>query len=190
MKHSYLIRAFVVLSLPLTSFIGSGWVPFSVDEQLQVLLPKPAEEMNMEKLTGRTIPNTRVFMSSDSVGLYQIMQVKMPPEQAATLEGEENREQYYSGVINGMLRSQKDGVLLERTQFTTAAGPGIEVKYRARHNSTGKLTVKYSRSLVASGVGYAFNFIPRDLTDTAGISGSAQRRRFFSSIQIKPVSKR
>ncbi|TGE04765.1 hypothetical protein [Hymenobacter fodinae] len=190
MKHGYLFRALVLLSLPLTSFIAPDWAPFTVDEQLQVLLPHPAEEVDMKKLTGRSIPNTRLLMTSDSVGVYQIMLVKMPPAQAANLARAESRESYYDGVVKGILDAQTDGVLLERATFPTSAGTGIEVKTRARHKGTGKLVVKYSRSLLANGVGYAFNFIPRDLADTAGISGNAQRRRFFDSIEIKPADKK
>ncbi|MBX0289620.1 hypothetical protein K3G63_04175 [Hymenobacter sp. HSC-4F20] len=190
MQHGYLLRALIPLLLLLTSFIGSGWAPFAVDEQLQVLLPHPAQEMDMAKLTGRSLPNTRVLWTTDSLALYQIIQVKLTPEQMATVMGEENRQKYYNGVLKGLLNAQTDGVLLERTWFSTAAGPGMEVKVRARHQSTGKLVVKYSRSLLANGVGYAFNFIPKDLTDTAGVSGAEQRRRFFSSIQLIPAHKK
>jgi hypothetical protein len=189
MKHGYLLRAMVLLSLPLTSFLASDWEPFAVDEQLQVLLPHPAQEMDMAKLVGHTIPNTHLFIASDSLAVYQIMLIKMPPAQAANMVRAESRESYYDGVVSGLLNAQTDGVLLERTSFPTSAGSGIEVKIRARHKSTGNLVVKYSRSLLANGVGYAFNFIPKDFTDTAGISGSEQRR-FSSSIQTKLVSKK
>ena len=184
MKHAY--RFTLLLSLPLLAFTQDGWVTQTIDTQLQVLLPSAAQEVDLAKLQPG-LKDTRVWIASDAHALYQVIRVQMPPVALADVEGTENRGKYYGGVISGILSAQSDGVLLEQNSFSTAGGEGVEFRFRARHQSTKKLVVKYSRALLIGTTGYSFNFIPRNLTDTAGVSGQEQRRRFFSSITVLVV---
>lgn len=181
MKHTY--RFALLLALPLASFTQDAWVTAPVDEQVSVQVPEGLQEVDLSK-QGVTLTNTRVLVANDAYAMYQIIQVSMTPEQFASVQGVEDRRKYYDGVVRGMLRSQTDGELLERTYFPTAGGEGMEVKFRARHQATNKLTVKYSRSLLVGTKGYAFNIIARDLTDTAGTTTTEQRQRFFSSLIV------
>ncbi|OON66919.1 hypothetical protein [Hymenobacter sp. CRA2] len=178
-----------VLCLPLLAFAipGASWATFDVDSRLSVELPAGVREVDVTKVN-MPLPNTRLFMAQDTVGLYQVIRIDMSEEQGTALQGEAARQRYYDGVVNGAVNGQQEAVLLARTSFPTAAGEGIELKMRARHKGTGKLVVKYSRSLLLNHTGYAFLFIPLDKSDTAGISGRAERERFFTSIKAKAAA--
>jgi hypothetical protein len=95
------------------------------------------------------------------------------------------RRDYYAGVVQSVLHDEQ-GQPITRSYFSTPAGAGLELKYKGRHQVTGKQVIKYIRSLVVDSVGYSLNFIPTDQQDSLGIAGNEQRRRFFNSITVKP----
>lgn len=183
----YADRFALLITLPLLAFTQDSWVTQSFGDQLQVLLPGAAKEMGLAKLQGNWT-NTRMWMAGDAHALYQIMRMQLPPQAGLPkTEDAESRRKFYDDVINGLLGTQVDATLLQRSTFPTAGGEGFEIKFRARHEYTHKLVVKYSRGLLVGNAGYSFNFSPRDLTDTVGTSAVEQRRRFFSSITVVSV---
>ncbi|GAB2941288.1 hypothetical protein GCM10027048_02200 [Hymenobacter coalescens] len=185
MNRFFSLRRWLPLCLPLLALTTTdSWAPFAIDEQVSVELPTPPQEIDAAKL-GLQLPNTRLLMAQDTVGLYQLTRLELTAAQAATTQGEAARQRFYDGVVKGALNGQQDAVLLARTPFQTAGGDGIELKMRARHKGTGKLVVKFSRALLVGRIGYTLTFLPLDKADTAGVSGSAQRQRYFNSLVVK-----
>ncbi|MBD2717274.1 hypothetical protein KBK19_19700 [Microvirga sp. STR05] len=166
--------------LPLTALAWTTWSAYAVDTQLSVQLPSPPQEIDLAK-QGLSQPNLRLFIANDEVGMYQIIRMQLTPEMAAQVHSPADRQSFYDGFLRSLVGDLK-GQLLTRTTFPTAAGEGVEVKFRSVHKGTGLKTVKFSRGLLVGDVCYGFNFLPRDVKDTAGTSGQAERQQFFSSI--------
>lgn len=180
MKYAYCLFVF----LPLAAFAWNDWVPFAVDQHVRVQVPAAPTEVDLTKVADASATErqkVRLWTARDAEGVYQIARfanMDVPPDTAG-------RRAYYLYVIRGVLQREQ-GQLLARTTFPTAAGDGVEIKYRGLRRSTSTRRVKYSRSLVIGTVGYAFTFVPSDQQDSLGLAGNAPRRRFFDSITAQP----
>lgn len=186
MKSTFLPYSLVLASFPAMAFTAVEWVPFAVDS-VEVQVPQQAVEVDLSKQTaGKSYSNTRVFLSQDEYGTYQVIREDYRSN-AKLGQGKVAREELYDGIIVGLLRSQK-GVLVATSHFATAGGPGIEIKYKGLQPGTNKMVVKYTRALLVGKINYSFNFVPKDKQDATGASGNEQRRRFFDSVVVKTKS--
>ena len=169
---------------PLAAFAWFDWTPFAVDQRVHMQLPAAPAEVDLATVPGASAAerhNTRLWTARDAEGVYQVARfahMAVRPDTAG-------RRAYYRDVVDGALQ-REHGELLARGSFPTAAGDGLEFKYRARRRGTGTRVVKYSRSLVIGTTGYAFTFLPFDTQDSLGLAGNAARRRFFESITAQP----
>ena len=186
MKNTFLLYFLVLASFPALAFTVVDWVPFAIDN-LEVQVPQQAIEVDLSKQpAGKSYSNTRVFVSGDEYGTYQV--IREDYRSNANLgQSKADRKRLYDGIIAGLLRSQK-GVLTATSHFATAGGPGIEIKYKGVQLGTNKMVVKYTRALLVGKINYSFNFIPKDKEDATGTSGNEQRRRFFDSVVVKTKS--
>jgi hypothetical protein len=176
-------RYFLAL-LPLVAFSLSDWQVFSIDNHVTVQVPTQPEEMDLAKVgLADKKAMMSIFNARDAEAFYQIIKVTDLGIESGPTEVTE-RQKFYTGVVKGLL-NQQGGALLERTAFKTAAGEGIEIKYKAFDKRLGKQAIRYCRSLLAGKTSYSFNFITLD-SDTTGTSGAEQRRRYFNSITVKP----
>ena len=186
MKNTFLPYLLVLSSFPALALAVVEWVPFAIDN-VTVQVPQQAIEVDLSKQpAGKGYSNTRVFVSGDEYGTYQVIREDYRSN-ASLGQSKAAREELYNGIVAGLLRSQK-GVLVATSPFATAGGPGIEIKYKGLQLGTNKMVVKYTRALLVGKINYSFNFIPKDKEDATGTSGNEQRRRFFDSVVVKPKS--
>jgi hypothetical protein len=180
--------AFLLLctALPILGFALENWNTYSLDNQFSLQLPAPPQEIDLAK-QGLQQPDMRVFIASDKVGLYQIIRMQVAPDKSDVVASSTYRQDFYDGFARTMV-SDMQGKLLARTTFSSPAGDGIEIKIRAPHKATGLKTIKYSRALLVNNVCYGLNFLPRDLQDTAGVSGQQERKQFFTGFTVKVSS--
>ena len=82
------------------------------------------------------------------------------------------------------MRTNKEGRLLSQTHFHTAAGEGIELVLSILSPGTSTRVLAYNRTLFAHHKLYTFTFTPFGGLDST--AHTAQRRRFFDSIVVKP----
>ncbi|WP_375435031.1 hypothetical protein [uncultured Hymenobacter sp.] len=183
MKSVYI---FLFACLPLVAFTCADWTTFSIDDQFAVQMPSQPKETDLGKASTKIPQTIKVFSAQDAAGTYMLMRLAATDPQA-NMQSESSRTAFYDGLINGLLRGQ-NGVLLSRTTFSTAGGEGVDVKYRGLDKGTGKMGIKYSRTLVLGAVAYSLSFYSQDRQDTTGISGSESRKKFFESIVAKPAS--
>ena len=183
MKPPSLPYFLVLASFPALALAVVEWVPFAIDN-VAVQVPQQAVEVDLSKQpVGKGYSNTRVFISGDEYGTYQM--IREDYRSNANLgQSKTAREELYDDIIAGLLRSQR-GVLMATSHFVTAGGPGIEIKYKGVQLGTNKMVVKYTRALLVGKINYSFNFIPKDKEDATGTSGNEQRRRFFDSVVVK-----
>ena len=174
-----------LLLLPLLAFSAADtWQPFVIDRHVSVELPGQPTEADLTKLApGRSMGHTRMWMLRTPEGAYQFM--RLPNKGIIEKSDSAGRRAFYAGVLVSLLRNEQ-GQLLASTPFPTAAGPGVEYKYKAVHRGTGKRVIKYTRCLVIDSVAYSLNYISFDKLDTLGLAGDGQRRHFFNSIIVKP----
>ncbi|MBG8554945.1 hypothetical protein [Hymenobacter guriensis] len=176
----------LLVCIPLAAFTVTDWITFPIDDQVSVQLPSQPTHLDVNQLKNSSPEKVRLFSAKDAAGTYFIVRLDAS-DSPSTLDTKSSRQDFYEGMISGMLKNQQ-GILLSRTTFTTAAGEGVEIKYKAIDKGTGKMTVKYSRSLLVAKTSYSFNFLSQDRQDTTGVAGNEQRRRFFDSIVAKPSS--
>jgi hypothetical protein len=173
-----------LLLLPLLSFAADTWQSFAVDGLVTVQLPSQPTELDVAKLApGRNMRGTRVWLVQAPEGFYQV--IRTAGGTHITRADTTGRRFFYKGVAYSIVHNRQ-GQLLSSTPFSTAGGAGMEFKYRGIHQGTGKRVISYTRSLVLDSITYALNFIPTDKTDSLGLAGAEQRRRFFNSIMVKP----
>ncbi|MGI4874222.1 MAG: hypothetical protein ACRYFX_23925 [Janthinobacterium lividum] len=173
-----------LLLLPLLSFAADTWQPFAVDQRVAVQLPGQPQEMNLAELTGgRPIHHARMWHVQASDALYSIARSHL--EETLTPRDTLGRRNYYSRAFEAVLRSEQ-GQLLEYAFFPTSAGQGIEVKYKGLTKVTKQRLIRIMRCLVVDSVSYTFSFRSTDKTDSLGLAGAGQRRRFFDSITVEP----
>ena len=151
-------------------------------------LPVQAIELNVAQLlpAGQAPTHTRTWVARAREGLCVIMRVPTANAQVIKQADTAQRRAFYDSVVKGALAEEKQARLLQRASFQTAGGNGIEIKYTALDARTGHQRVRYMRSLVVDSIGYNLLFRPANLADSVGIVDHAQRRRFFSSITVKP----
>jgi hypothetical protein len=181
MKKPYLLA----LLLPLVSAAFADWLPFAIDKQVAVQLPSQPTEVDLAKLMpSNNMQHTRMWALRAPEGIYMVLRL---PTGSGIISQRDTagRRDYYAGVVQSVLHDEQ-GQPITRSYFSTPAGAGLELKYKGRHQVTGKQVIKYIRSLVVDSVGYSLNFIPTDQQDSLGIAGNEQRRRFFNSITVKP----
>jgi hypothetical protein len=170
--------------LPLLAFADSNtWQSFPVDKRLTVQLPAQATELQMLP-TGQAPAHTQTWVARAPEGLCVVMRV--PIAYVIKQSDMAQRRVFYDQVVKGALAEENQAHLLTRTSFQTAGGSGIEIKYTAVDARTGHQRVRYMRSLVVDSIGYNLLFRPADLSDSLGLVDYAQRRRFFSSITVRP----
>jgi hypothetical protein len=187
MKHPYRLHSLLLGCLLLTAFTLADWIPFSVHERVTVQLPTQPTERDMSyMMSPEQRKHNHVYMARDAHGVYQVVQ------SATGLSAEKTglaatRQDFYTRITNGLLRHEQ-GVLLAQSTFPTAGGEGLETKYKAVDQATGKRAIRYTRNLLIGTTAYSFSFTPLDQKDTTGTSGNEQRRRFFESIVVTPAS--
>jgi hypothetical protein len=178
MKFIYL------LPLPLLAFTADTWQPFIVDKHVTVQFPSQPQEMNLAALAGgRDIHHGRMWYVQASDAFYSVSRSHM--EEALAPQDTSGRRRRYSLVFEALLREEK-GQLVDFYFFPTLAGQGVEVKYRGLHKVTQQRRVKIIRCLAVDTVLYTLNFMAANKTDTLGLTGAEQRRRFFNSVTVKP----
>lgn len=183
MKYLYRLSSLFLGCLFLAAFTLADWVPFPVDERVTVQLPAQPTEMDLSKmLSPEQLKSNHIYVVKDEYGIYQVI------KSATGLSAEKTvlaatRQDYYNGVIEGLL-NREQGTLIAQSTFPTAGGEGLEIKYKSLHKGTGKRVIKYTRSLLSGTTAYSFNFVPTNQQDTTGMSGNQQRRRFFESIVV------
>jgi hypothetical protein len=180
MKYAYLL-----LLIPLAACSSSEWKSYRINEHLNVQLPTIPEKVDLPKQGGvpnvgpATLHQMQAFTSSDDYGVYSIV---INPADSATL-GLLPRDSIYNNRIRQMLLTYQ-GNLRKRTSFSTPTGNGVEVLLDAVVPNVGKHVLTGVRLLLAGHQSFAFTAVPYAETDTS--LATAQRRRFFDSITVKP----
>jgi hypothetical protein len=172
----------------ITGCTSSDWVKFALDDQVAVQVPSypTGIDLSTTSLANRLV-HPLAFSIRDASGEYQIIRVDISadvPKDA--LLGKTGHQLYYDTAVRGVIKNGQ-GVLLERSEFTTAAGQGVELKYRIIHQSTRRPVLMYRRFLLLGRLAYTFGFTPPDERDSTGITSEKQRNQFFNSITAKPV---
>ena len=130
----------LLLLLTLLAFTAADtWQPFAIDQRVSVELPAPPTEADLAKLAGRSMGHTRMWMLRIPGYTYQYM--RLPLKRRIEISDSVGRRAYYAGVLTSVLRNEQ-GQLLSSAPFPTAAGPGIEYKFKAVHRGTGKRIIK------------------------------------------------
>jgi hypothetical protein len=172
-----------LLLLPLLAFTADTWQSFAIDNRVTVQLPSQPTQVDLAKLTGKSVGHLRLWALRTPEGIYQIM--RMPTGTFISRADTASRRSFYQGFLSSVL-SDEQGQLLSRMPFATNAGAGMEYKYRGLHQGTGKRVVKHVRSLVTDSVGYTLIFTPTDPKDSLGLASAEQRRHFYNSLTVKP----
>lgn len=177
-----------LLLLPLLACAATDvWKPFVIDRRLTVQLPTKATELNvLQLLPSSQIPaHMRTWVARASEGLCVVMRVPNARAQRIRQSDAAQRQAFYADVVKGALAVENHAYLLKRTNFQTASGSGIEIKYTALDARTGRRRIRYMRSLVVDSIGYNLIFRPANLSDSLGLVDYTQRHRFFNSITVK-----
>lgn len=170
------------LSLPLVVWAFADWQSYSVDEHLSLHLPAPPQEVDLAK-HGIKVPGMRMFMTTDEVSIYQVTRIELPTDKTEFIRTPADLQVFYNSMQQTMLSDIK-GQLLASSEFHTAAGDGVELKFRAPFGGgTGK-NIGYYRAVLAKNTAYCFMFIPRSLADSTSSRAAELRQRFFSSITV------
>lgn len=182
MKNPYVVT---LLLVPFVSAAFAEWLPFPVDNHVSVQLPSHPTEIDLRKLMpAAAMQHARLWALRAPEGVYMVMRLRIGIG-SITQRDTAGRRDYYAGVMQAVLHDEQ-GQPISRSYFSTPAGAGLELKYKGRHQATGKQVLKYIRSLVVDSVGYSLNFIPTDQQDSLGLAGNEQRRRFFNSLVATP----
>ena len=176
-------KVYLLALLPLLAFTLLDWQSFAVDKRLIVQLPAPPSEVNLAKVApAQAAAHARMWALRAPEAIYLVMRL---PTGFINKGDTASRSAYYAGVLSAVLQDER-GQLVSRTSFPTAGGAGVEIKYKALSQFTGRRAIKYMRVLLADSIGYTLLFQPTDKQDSLGLGGAEQRRRFFSSITVKP----
>jgi hypothetical protein len=183
MKHSYCVAL-----LCLAACTSSAWITYPVDQYLTVQLPAKPKVTNLDSmgvnklLKQKTLP-FQAFLTEDQNGIYAI--VVDASSRVERIPANSNRDSLYAQGIKQILARANDNRLLSRTRFNTPAGEGIELVVRTSSPETHTPLLVYNRTLFAHHRVYTFTFTPYEaLLDST--AHTAQRRRFFDSITVKP----
>lgn len=195
MKKPYYLLWLLVGGLSLAAFTLADWVTFALNEQVSVQLPAQPTELELSKtlspeqaktLSPEQVQNNHVYVTKDAYGAYQVVQ------SATSLSAEKTalaatRAAFYQRILQGVLKHEH-GTLVAQSPFPTAGGEGLEITYRHLRRGTGKPVLTVARHLLVGTTSYGFYFVSLDQQDSTGTSGNAQRRRFFESIEVKPLA--
>jgi len=176
-------KVYLLALLPLVAFTLVDWQSFAIDKRLLVQLPTPPAEVNLTKVApAQAAAHARMWALRAPKAIYLVVRL---PTGLISKSYTARRSSYYAGVLSAVLQDER-GQLVSRTSFPTAGGTGVEIKYRALSQFTGKRAIKYMRFLLVDSIGYSLLFQPTDKQDSLGLAGAEQRRRFFNSITVKP----
>ncbi len=183
MKKVYLLALSFVTSCAL-----SDWQTVAVDEYVTVQLPEQPKLVDVSGMPFpspatrqvATSPSVRVLSAKDKSGVYGIIvnSEALPIDLKRPIEP----DSFYNQGIRNVLQ-REHSTLLARSTFLTPAGKGVEVKFSSRPSSTNQVLIQHLRTILVGRASYTFSFLAHD--DNAA-SATAQRRRFFDSITVKP----
>lgn len=182
MKHAYLV------ALLLSACASPAWVTYPIDPYLTVQLPAKPKATNLDSMGINKLMNYKTlpfqaFLTEDDSGAYMVVIDASP--RADSISANANRDALYTSSIRQVLARAEGNRLLSRTRFHTPAGEGVELVLRISSAKTHTPLLSYNRILLAHHRVYSFNFIPYEaLLDST--AHTAQRRRFFDSITVKP----
>ncbi|MGI4874225.1 MAG: hypothetical protein ACRYFX_23940 [Janthinobacterium lividum] len=168
-----------LLALPLLAFRADDWQPFSLDKQVSVRLPVKPIEMTKEE-TGDLPVGAHMFAALTTGEAYQLSG-PLPVPAALDTQDARARGIFYEGVVTGLVKEQGN-TLLWRKPFSTAVGEGVTVAYQSPATQDSKAMILFSRVFIVKRSFYSLTFFQADGDST----NSVARRRFFSSITVKP----
>jgi hypothetical protein len=176
-------KVYLLALLPLLAFTLVDWQSFAIDKRLIVQLPTPPAEVNLTKVApAQAAAHARMWALRAAEAVYLVVRL---PTGLIGKSDTTSRRSYYAGVLSAVLQDER-GQLISQTSFPTAGGAGMEIKYKAMSQVTGKKAIKYMRFLLVDSIGYSLLFQPTDKQDSLGLASAEQRRRFFNSITVKP----
>lgn len=159
---------------------GEKWDELPLDKQVSIQVPGVVKKQTLHKtLAPGRVQTTNIFLSRDSKALYQAVTVH-DSDSTIEMTSPAARRSVYEDASRALLAGQMNSVLLKSSPFTTAAGTGIEIKFRAVHLGTGEMVTKYSRMLIVGRIAYSFGF-----TAEGKDPADEERMRFFNSISFK-----
>jgi len=185
-----------MIGLPGIAQAFADWVTSAIDEQISVQAPVPLVAVDMSKVMAATpdaskedlakLSNTKLLAARDASGVYMVLRIGSDIP-GADFRQQRDRTEFFTGYISSMVERDQ-GYLLERAPFTINGMEGVDFKYKGLHQFTKKMVVKYGRVLFVDKLCYSVSFIPANLQDSTGTSGSQERIRFFQSIAVKPAA--
>lgn len=183
MKYSYCI-----VLLALAACASPAWITYPVDQFLTIQLPAKPKVTNLDSmginklLRQKTLP-FQAFLAEDENGAYMI--AVDTRSRVDSVSADTTPDSLYTRGITQILKRADGNQLLSRTRFHTPAGEGVEFVLRISSPITHTPLLVYNRILLAHHRLYNFNFTPYEaLLDST--AHTAQRRRFFDSISVKP----
>lgn len=183
MKYSYCLSL-----LSFAACASPAWISYPVDQYLTLQLPVKPKVTNLDSmgvnklLKQKTLP-LQAFLAEDENGVYMI--AVDASSRVASIPVDVNRDSLYTQGVNQILQRTAGNQLVSRTRFHTSAGEGVELVVRLSSPITHTPLLVYNRILLAHHRLYNFNFTPYEaLLDST--AHTAQRRRFFDSISVKP----
>ncbi|MGI4870892.1 MAG: hypothetical protein ACRYFX_06910 [Janthinobacterium lividum] len=205
MKTSFGLLCLLAICLVATSFQAnrraalalSEWVTCQVDSQFSVQVPVQATEADIMKMLDsqgikpseeqlKMYSSMKAFAATDEVANYMVNRFATSAKGDINAPGK--RTALCDEVISTILQNEH-GTLLQRSTFTVNGSEGIQVAYKGLHKGTGKMIIKYNRTIVLGSYGYTLTSYSVSRNDTTGITSQEQRKRFFNSIVYKPSPK-
>ena len=205
MKISFSLLCLLAICLVATSFQAnrravralSEWITCQVDSQFSVLVPVQANEVDIMKMIDRQgiklseeqtkmYGSMKMFSATDEVANYMVN--RFSTGAIVNIDAPGERTDLYNGLVNSLLQNEH-GTLLQRSTFTVNGSEGIQMTYRGLHKGTGKMIIKYSRTIVLGSYGYTLTSYSVNRSDTTGVTSEEQRTKFFNSIVYKSSPK-
>jgi hypothetical protein len=171
MKNSFTLSGLLVLCFGLLAFRPFAWVPVSLDNRVSVQLPVQPQE------TALPAP-TRMLTAKDTVGTYIILTSPLGADFQGT-----RRKEYYDSVVESFL-SSGNGKLIGRSTFHLGDYEGVDFTANVVGPDNQQSILLFVRCLLVDKKAYVLQLIPTD----GGKSGEAQRKPFFESLTLKPVT--
>ncbi|MFD1874259.1 hypothetical protein [Hymenobacter bucti] len=171
MKNSFTLFGLLVFCFALLAFRPFAWVPVSLDNRVSVQLPVQPQE------TALPAP-ARMLTAKDAVGTYTIFTSPL----GADFQGA-RRKEYYDSIVESFL-SSGNGKLVGRSTFQLGGYDGVDFTAKVMGPDNQQSILLFARCLIVDKRAYVLQLIPTD----SGKSDEAQRKPFFESLTLKPVT--
>jgi hypothetical protein len=170
-----------LLLLPFLALAADAGHPLTVG---RVTVQFPAPPTPIDHRTLGALPATaRGWTARTPEGLFFLLRTRLP--RPVGQQDTARRRAIYDSITTHALRLSK-GRVVGHVRFLTAAGWGAETSYRYINPYSHLPTTFFMRNLVVDSANYFLECVPNDTHDSLGLASAEQRRRFFSSLTVKP----